>query len=159
MLGKYVAVKVIKAFETWLERSQEFPTPADIISLIKRDGRPPLSESQFIAISKKQYSERTVEENWFLRTYQEQQNEQWQIDSDQQKQDDILSDNMRMREEIKNLKSENQRLVGLLNAEKTKFIFKKPIISVQDKIQRTIEHMKAAGAPEKDIQDFLLTAV
>lgn len=156
ILSKHSAEKVIKAFQTWLERSQEFPTPADIIGLIKRNGKPPLSESQFIAISRKEYGERTTEEHWFLRQWQEQQSEQWQTDTDPQKQADILADNMRMREERKILKSEIQRLNQLLIS--AKGASEKPALPVQDKIQRTVEHMKATGCPDSDIQDFILTA-
>lgn len=158
MLAKYQSEKVIKAFQTWLEKSQEFPTPSDIIGLIKRNGKPPLLESQFIAISKKEYCDRSPEENWFLHEWQDQQNEHWEIETDPQKQADILADNMLQREENKKLVTENQRLIELLNEEKSRIHQDRAHIPMQDKIQRTAEHMRATGSSENDIADFLLTA-
>ena len=70
LLSDYPAEKVIKAFEKWIERSQEFPTPADIIGLIKRNGKPPYERSRYIAIMKKDGLERSREEWDYVRAYE-----------------------------------------------------------------------------------------
>lgn len=41
ILGKYPADRVVKAFEVWLEKSPEFPTPADIINIVSPSPSPP----------------------------------------------------------------------------------------------------------------------
>lgn len=77
ILGNYEAEKAVKAFEIWIGRSQEFPTPADIISLIKRNGKPPLMESDIIAINKKDGASRTRAEWQMLREWGEEQSGGW----------------------------------------------------------------------------------
>ncbi len=52
-LAGYPAEKSLLAIKTHSQRSQEFPTTADIIGLIRRNGRPPLTEAQFVAINRK----------------------------------------------------------------------------------------------------------
>ena len=75
ILAEQPAEKVTKALEIWLQRSTEFPTPADIIALIKNNGKPPVSEARIASIFRKNYNERSTEENWILRKYEEEQNE------------------------------------------------------------------------------------
>lgn len=77
ILDNQPADKVIKAFEVWLERSQEFPTPADIIGLIKRNGKPPYDKARYIAIQKKYGDERTSAEWQYLQEYEAEQQEDW----------------------------------------------------------------------------------
>jgi len=75
ILAEQPAEKVTKALEIWLQRSTEFPTPADIIALIKNNGKPPVSEARISSIYRKNHNERSIEEIWILRKYEEEQNE------------------------------------------------------------------------------------
>src|SRR4051812_42867699 len=51
-LSAFSVDHILRAVSTHAQRSQEFPTVADIVGLIRRNGRPPLTESQYIAISR-----------------------------------------------------------------------------------------------------------
>lgn len=156
MMSKYSGDKVIKSFETWMERSQEFPTPADIIGLIKRGGKPPLSESMFIQISKKDGMDRTPEDWQYLRDYQAFMDDGWEGEPDAAKQSALTEENTRLRAKIKEMELEYERLKHLWIQERDK---KTPLASDlthSDKVQLTAHHMRRAGASEKDISDFLL---
>ena len=154
MLAPYPAGKVIRAFEAWLERSQEFPTPADIIGLIKRNGKPPLKESDIIAIRKKDGEDRDGTEWRMLREWDEQQSEGWDDVPSPEKDQATLQENIRLREEVKQLREETKKLAGLLEAEKNR---KAPEPTLDEKIQRTVKWMRDTGAPELEINDFIAT--
>lgn len=155
MLAPYPAVKVIRAFETWLERSQEFPTPADIIGLIKRSGRAPVKESDVIAIRKKEVCDWTRAEGELVAAWERQQAEKW-TDDDPVKEEATLQENIRLRQEIKTLREENKKAW-----DEVKRLRKFENISIKiasetemDKIERTIAAMQAGGAKSEDIEAF-----
>lgn len=150
MLAQYPGEKAVKAFQVWLERSQEFPTPSDIIGLIKRNGKPPIKESDIIAINKKDGADRTRAEWKMLKEYEAQQNEGWEENED--KQQFTLQENLRLRDEIAKLQDENRKLSIMLRSAISQPI---PQIKLPDKIERTIEEMKRTGCSEKDIQEFM----
>lgn len=156
MLAKYDAEKVIKAFQTWLERSQEFPTPADIINLIKRNGKPPLKESDIIAIRKKDGEDRTHAESAMLREWEEEQQSGWIEPKDPIKQEATDYENTRLRVALGQAQEEIARLGKIINQLKREP--REPVQikqdTLEDKIARTIEFMKANGAPEEDIREF-----
>lgn len=131
MLAQYPGEKAVKAFQVWLERSQEFPTPADIIGLIKRNGKPPIRESDIIAINKKDGADRTRAEWKMLREYEEQQQDGWEENED--KQQFTLQENLRLRDEIAKLQAENRKLSIMIRSEISKPI---PQIKLPDKIER-----------------------
>ncbi len=154
MLAKYPAEKVIRAFEIWLEKSQEFPTPADIIGLIKRNGNPPLSKEMFIAISKKDGEDRTPDDWQYLRDYDaEQRGEAWD-DADEQKQQNLQAENTLLRQQIKKMEDDYRVLADTLSEVKMAKGIEKPPLSILEKAQRTIDAMKAAGAKDEDIKTF-----
>lgn len=154
ILASQPAEKVTKAFESWLERSQEFPTPADIINLIKRNGKPPLSEAQFIAISRKDGEDRTDAEWQYLRDYQAERDSGWNDGSDERTTSATLQENIRLRKEVMSLRDEVKRLGELLHAERKRNGLEKPKPSLQEKIAATIEAMRKGGASEADIEEF-----
>ena len=159
MMGKYEAGKVIHAFETWMERSQEFPTPSDIIGLIKRAGRPPLSESMFVQISKKDGEDRTPDDWQYLRDYQAFMNDGWQDDPDPVKQAVIVEENNRLRQEIHQLRAECTRAweaarTAEARAAKAFLQNPPPVPSRSDKVAATIATMKADGVPQEIINEF-----
>lgn len=156
ILGKYPAEKVIRAFEIWLERSQEFPTPADIIGLIKRNGKPPLSKERYISISKKDGEDRTRDDWQYLREYEAEQDEE-SMGSDYEeplKQRSMVDENLRLRKEVEKLTTEVERLGAIIHEERKQRGTEKPTVSESDKILRTIETMKATGAKQEDIAAF-----
>lgn len=159
LLGKYPAVKAIRAFEVWLEQSQEFPTPADIIGLIRRDGRQAVPKELYISISKKEYDCRTYEEKKLMERYEEEQkSEQWEFEADEEKKQITLEENIRLRAQNRELKSEIDRLSRILHKERVENLREKPKPEITDKIARTVEFMHQSGASAQDIADFLLTA-
>jgi hypothetical protein len=157
LLANQPAEKVTKAFEAWLLKSQEFPTPADIISLIQRNGKPPLKESDIIAIRKKDGEHRTKADWQMLAEWDAQQHIGW---------DDTNSDNLaavaeieKLRKELAAAKVEISRLQEILRLDDLRKNYTPP--KHKDKVQNTLNLMKAECYPESDIQEFLasLTAV
>lgn len=157
IMGKYPADKVIRAFEIWMERSQEFPTPSDIVNLIKRNGRPPLSKERYIAISKKDGEDRTQDDWQYMREYDKEQDteEMGSEYVDETKESATLQENIRLRTEVRELKAEYARLADMLREERKHKALPKPEISLVDKVQRTIEMMRTEGAAQEDIDEFL----
>lgn len=155
-LGRFPADKVFRAFNTWLERSHEFPTPADIVGLIKRCGKPPMTEAQFIAISKKEGEDRTEAEWQFLRDWNREQEEGW-ADDDQEREKRTIAENIRLRERIKFLEAENNRLIDMMRLPPpASAAVSKP--TAEDKARATIAEMKAQGAPPEYIEEFALAS-
>lgn len=155
ILGRFQGNKVIKAFEKWMERSQEFPTPADIVNLIKRNGRPPLSESLFVTISKKDYEDRTEEERQYMRDYQAEMHDEWEVPPDPIMQSARIGENEKLRSKIYQLEEENKRLTYLLHETRMAKGIEKPRPTHQERIDNTIKYMKSVGSSEEDISDFL----
>lgn len=154
LLSKYPAEKAVRAFELWIERSQEFPTPADIVNLIKRNGKPPMKESDIIAIRKKDGQDRNSDEWALLREWDTQQQDGWSDIPDPVKESVHLQENMRLRQQVIELKNETARLAALLNDTRIAKGLEKPTPSAQDKIINTIRAMKEMGCPEADIETF-----
>lgn len=71
VLADYPIDAITAAFGKWLETNSTFPAPADIVSLIKRGGKPPLEKSYYIAIREKPADQRTKAEWGYLRDYEE----------------------------------------------------------------------------------------
>ena len=71
VLADYPIDRITAAFGKWLETNSTFPAPADIVSLIRRGGKPPLERSYYISISKKPADQRTKAEWGYLRDYEE----------------------------------------------------------------------------------------
>jgi hypothetical protein len=154
VLAHHPSDKVIRAFEAWLERSQEFPTPADIVGLIKRNGRPPLKESDVIAIRKKDGEYRTPEEWAVLRQWESQQQEDWGGEPDERKARDLQAENIRLRQELLQLKDEYRRLSELLREAKQAVGTEAARSDAGAKVERTIQAMREVGAPEEDVEEF-----
>lgn len=156
VLANYPAKSVIRAFELWMERSQEFPTPSDIAGIIKRKGKPPLSREVYISLSKKDPEHRTSEDWRFLREYEAEQQQEYADDfADPAKEQASLQENIRLRGEVNNLKAEIHRLGELLREERER---KRPDPTPDDKVQRTVSFMRQSGADESDIAAFMLQA-
>lgn len=155
VLGKYPSTKVLQAFEIWIERSQEFPTPADIVELIKRNGKPPLSEGMYVTISRKDPEARTRVEWDYMQEF-EQERLRGSDYRDAQPDTSTLQENVRLRKELSSLKSENARLSELLHDARVSKGIERPKPSMQEKIDRTVSAMKQGGAPQADIDSFLV---
>lgn len=153
LLGKYPAKKVINAFEMWLERSQEFPTPADIIGLIKRRGKPPIKESDIITIRKKEVCDWTRAEGRLVEEWEAQQREEWQDDSDPHKAEDTQKEMARLRQQVREQRSEIQRLNALLAETRIAKGMEPP----PDRVSNTLRFMQASGCTQCDIDEFCAT--
>ena len=73
VLSEYPIGRIRTAFVQWLQTNNTFPAPADIASLIKRNGKPPLDRAVYIGLSKKPADQRTSAEWVYLREYEESQ--------------------------------------------------------------------------------------
>jgi hypothetical protein len=156
LLGKYPAEKTIRALEKWLEDSQEFPTPADIVGIIKRNGLPPLSKEVYIALSKKDYGSRTPEDHRYMGRYEEEQRgEQWAEEATETKQLATTQENIALRQHLRNAKNEILRLGELLHDARMSKGLEQPKPSLENKITATVDAMRAGGAPEADVDEFL----
>lgn len=153
MLSKFPANQVLLAFEIWMQRSQQFPTPADIISIIKRRGKPPLKESDIIAIRKKNGEDRTRAEWKTLEEWEEQQNESHSEFEESGEKYRLLFE--QARKESHELKAEIRRLNELVRGLRAAKGLEPPKQTTQDKINKTIQFMRESGAPEQDIEEFL----
>lgn len=71
VLADYPIEQITMAFGKWLETNSTFPAPADIVSLIRRGGKPPLERSYYISISKKPADQRTKAEWSYMADYEE----------------------------------------------------------------------------------------
>ena len=154
VLGRHPADQVINAFTIWIERSQEFPTPADIVGLIRRGGLPPLSKEMYIAISRKDAEARTADDWAYLRDYEAEQRGEHSGFRDEAKEAATLEENARLRIEVKRLREEVARLAALLHEARLAKGAEAPRPSAREKAERTIEAMRAGGASEEDIGEF-----
>lgn len=153
-LARYPASHCLRAFELWLERSQEFPTPADIIGIIRRKGRPPLSREVYIAISKKDPELRDASDWQFIREYEAEQREDASGFDDEGKAEATTRENVRLRQQVLSLIAENKRLADLLHHIRIAKGLEPPKPSRADKVRATVAAMRAGGAPEEDIAAF-----
>lgn len=71
VLGKYEFDEIQEAFEFYLSNNTEMPTPADIVSIIRRGNKPPFNQAVYIALSKKGYDARSFEEDKYMRDYED----------------------------------------------------------------------------------------
>lgn len=154
LLGKYPAKHCFRAFELWLERSQEFPTPADIVGIIRRKGKAPLSREVYIAISKKAPELRDASDWQLLREYEEEQREDVIGFEDEVKADATLRENIHLRQQVKSLTAENERLADLLHQARLAKGMEQPKPSRQEQVVATVAAMRAGGAAEEDIAAF-----
>lgn len=146
---------VLRAFSTHAQRSQEFPTTADIVGLIKRNGKPPMLESRYISISRKNGEDRTDEEWRYLKAYESEQASGWNDTHDTAKQDDFREENIRLRQEGFEARMENKRLNRVIDEMRAKLAEPAPPPpSHAEKVRRTIAAMAAANFPKADIDAF-----
>lgn len=155
-LAEFPIDKIELAFKTHSQRSQEFPTVADIVGLIKRNGKPPMTEAQFISISRKDGADRTPEDWQFLRDWEAQNREGWGGEApDPKKEESSAREVLRLRERVKELEVEVRRLSELLRSERQGKGLERPVPSQEEKIQNTVKAMRESGANEEDIAEFL----
>lgn len=77
LLGGHPAPKIEKAMATHLRRSSRFPTIADIEGLIKRNGRPPITDAYYRRLIAKEPNTRTYGEEAVIREYENELNQGW----------------------------------------------------------------------------------
>lgn len=71
VLADYPIEKISEAFKYYFSTNSEMPTPADIVSLIKRGNRPAFDKSVYIRLEKKGYDSRTRDEDEYMKDYEE----------------------------------------------------------------------------------------
>ena len=153
-LADYPAEKVLRAIRAHAQRSAEFPTVADVAGLIRRNGRPPLSESQFVAVSRKDGADRTPEDWQFLRDWRAE-HEGWEDEPDAARQAADRAEVVRLRHEVKALRDENARLAEHARQVSVSKGLERPRPGEQERIDATAAAMRAGGAPQADIDEFL----
>lgn len=70
VLADYPIEKVRAAFATYLRRHTELPAPADIATIIERNGKPPLERSVYISLTKKDAELRTAADWAYMRDFE-----------------------------------------------------------------------------------------
>ena len=158
VLGRFPADHVLKAFTIWVERSQEFPTPADIITIIKRKGKPPLSREMYIGICKKDGEVRTPEDWQYMRDYEAEQKGDDSDLGDTVKAGSFQQENIRLRQKLIQMRSELQRTNQLLQEATVANGIEPTKPSVQEKFAKTIHYMQEIGAPQEDIDAFIASS-
>jgi hypothetical protein len=153
-LADFPPEKIIAAFRTHAQRSAEFPTTYDLIGLIRRNGRPPLRESDVIAIRRKAGEDRTPDEWATLRRWDDEQRDGWDVPPDSAKAAGDSDEIRRLRQNNLTLKAEVKRLGDLLHEARQMKGLEKPSIPMQKKVQNTIRAMRQQGAAETDIEAF-----
>jgi hypothetical protein len=156
ILANQPADKVIRAFELWIERSQEFPTPADIIGLIKRNGRPPLSKEMYISISKMDAENRTGDDWAYLRDYEAEQRDE-AFGSDLADPVAMKADHAeltRLRSEVARLNGELVAVNDLLHHERMRKGVERPKPDQITMVRNTLAEMRHTGAAEIDMEEF-----
>ena len=153
-LADFPPEQIIAAFRTHAQRSSEFPTTYDLIGLIRRNGRPPLRESDVIAIRKKAGEDRTPDEWGMLREWDREQTDGWHVPSDPAKSAADSGELRRLRQENITLKAEIKRLGGLLHEVRQANGLERPSIPMQEKVLNTIRAMRAGNASIEDIEAF-----
>lgn len=71
VLADFPFDKVERAFIKHLQMSDEMPTPASIVSLIQRDGKPPLNKEVYTALSRKKDYSRSHAEDAYMKEYED----------------------------------------------------------------------------------------
>lgn len=155
-LASFSLEKVQRAISLHAQRSQEFPTVCDIMGLIKRGGKPPLSKEIYIGISKKDAETRTSQDWQYLRDYEAQANEDFGSDFiDEKKESNFADERIRLRKELIDAKSEIKKLSLLLVKKRERATVSPAKLPAKDKEKNTIEFLKNSGATQEAIDDFL----
>lgn len=158
-LEQYPVQKVAMVFEAWRKTSKSRITTADAINLIERGGRPPLKESDIIAIRKKHGEDRTSDDWSDLREWEAQQRTGWG-DNVAKPSINLQQDNQKLRSQITQLEAQLARrnTDDVINKQ-SDFCFKsireKLEKSLSAKIQSTVDFMRKSGASENDVLEFL----
>ncbi|WP_088255259.1 hypothetical protein [Fimbriiglobus ruber] len=153
-LASFPPEQIMQALTLHAQRSAEFPTPADIVGLIKRNGKPPLSQAVYIAIQKKAGEDRSPEDWQYLREYEAQQREEFEGPRDTRQAEEMRQENRRLHTELTELRKECNRLAKLLQDARVAKGIEPPVLKDGDKVRATIAAMREAGAPAEDIEQF-----
>lgn len=154
-LGHYSAQVVMDAIALHSRRSAEFPTVADIDGLIRRNGRPPLSEAMYVAIQRKRGEDRTPEDWQYLRDFEADQRGVALYDENEIHA--LRAEVGDVRRELRAAKDEARRWHDLLQHERKQRVeaakeYTPP--TELEKAARTIAVMQRAHAPHEDIVEF-----
>lgn len=151
-LADYSVELILKSFKAHALRNTKFPTSADLVGLIKRNGKPPLKESDIIHIRRKDGAERSQCEWSMLRDWERQQQEEWDSPLKQQL---LAEENEYLKKKVTTLESENLKAWNV-----AKMVREVPARAFntqstrEEKIKNTIEYLKSINAPQSDIDAF-----
>lgn len=155
-LAEFEPEQVQRALTIHAQRCTEFPTPADIVGLIRRGGKPPLERSIYVAIASKEGCDRSAAEWDYLRDFER---EAMQGDpglvphpAEQEAAAHIIRD---LKRQLADAHREIDKLDALLTDERRRNNPSLPKPAVSDRVQRTVEHMRQSGAAQADIDEFL----
>ncbi len=154
-LADFSPETVLLAFRTHAQRSQEFPTTADLVALIRRNGKPPLKESDIIAIRKKDGQDRSPQDWAMLREWDQMQNESWSMHNDPNRNQEIQQENVRLRSDVSDLLGQLSELKRLLAEARMARRLERPVLSTEQKVVATAKAMRDGGASEDDTIAFL----
>ena len=146
-LAEYPTGRILQAISTHAMRCDEFPTVSDIVGLIQRNGRPPLRESDIIAIRKKDGADRSRADWKTLEEWERQQSAEWGGDAPAA---EMALENRKLRETIARLEKQLRERGQPVEAKQ----FSIPKLSPQQRVDNTIAAMRAQGKSDADIEEF-----
>jgi hypothetical protein len=153
-LADYPLDKIMAAFKVHAGRNSTFPTPADILGLIRRKGKQPYDKAVYVNIAKKDYYDRTDEEHAYMRGYEADQMD-GDISYNPQKEIGYVNQIASLRNQLAESQRENTKLAELLREARQAKGFEVPKKPIEKKVQDTADFMRKSGAKEEDIQEFL----
>jgi len=156
ILSNHCIADIAQAFDIWMKRQTQFPTPADIYGLIERNGKPPLSKVMYVNISKKDAYHRTSDDWEYIKEYElyqrtgDSNNTLTKVGNENTY---LKKANNNLKDQISKLKAQSdiycQKIAAL---EKKKYEIKTEPVN---KIDATVKFMRESGASEEDIQIFI----
>lgn len=157
VLGDYPADLVELAIKRWIQREQQYPTPADIDGMIRRNGKPVVERATAAAIYRQPRDTWTAEQESIIGRFEAQQDDDNLGYIPEQRKADLEESNIirEMKKEIANLKSENIRLQALLRESRQQNALPSPKLAIQQRIENTVANMRASGASQGHITEFL----
>lgn len=153
-LSEFPVDRIMKAIQTHAQRSDEFPTVADIYGLIKRNGRPPVTEAMYVTASRKDGADRTAADWDIIRDFENDRMTGWADHAPNPDEHRQLREEIdRLRREVASLWDEKERAWAEVRKYRQS-IDLKPQTTMNERVEKTIAAMKEAGAPQEDIDAF-----
>lgn len=113
-LAQYPIQQIMQAMSIYCQKNDEFPTSGAIARLIRFKGKEPISHAEFLSAEKIDPYHRKQADWDIIEGYKAQQRDDYGWDDSGSRQKIDLAENLRLREQVKMLEAENERLSRIL---------------------------------------------